>query len=268
MNRPASAPEYRPGSGDIAPITAPGLGNLPHGFFTRRGGVSSGLYASLNCGPGSGDDALAVQENRRRVAARLQAPLGLASLYQVHGRDVVIVDDRYDIAQRPKADGMATTRAGIALGILSADCAPVLFADSQAGVIGACHAGWRGALAGVTDATITAMEQLGARRNRIRAAIGPCIGQASYEVSAPFREEFLKADAQNALFFADGKRPGHWQFDLPRYLAERLQRSGVETENLNLDTCSDPDRFYSYRRMTLAGETDYGRQVSAIALPA
>lgn len=254
-------------SGDIAPITATGLAGLPHGFFTRRGGVSSGLYASLNCGPGSGDDPAAVQENRRRVAAHLQAPLGLISLYQVHGRDVVTVDAGYDVAQRPKADGVVTTQRGIALGILSADCAPVLFADADAAVIGACHAGWRGALAGVTDATIAAMERLGGRRNRVRAVIGPCIGQASYEVSAPFREEFLKADAQNVRFFADGKRAGHWQFDLPRYLLQRLERMGVEAENLVLDTCSDPDRFYSYRRMTLAGETDYGRQVSAIALP-
>jgi YfiH family protein len=254
-------------SGDIAPVTAAGLAGLPHGFFTRRGGVSTGLYASLNCGPGSGDDAAAVQENRRRVAAYLQAPLGLISLYQVHGRDVVTVDAGYDAAQRPKADGMATTQRGIALGILSADCAPVLFADADAAVIGACHAGWRGALAGVTDATIAAMERLGGRRNRMRAVIGPCIGQASYEVSVPFREEFLKADAQNARFFADGKRAGHWLFDLPRYLLQRLERMGVEADNLNLDTCSDPDRFYSYRRMTLAGESDYGRQVSAIALP-
>jgi YfiH family protein len=252
----------------IAPVTAAGLSGLPHGFFTRRGGVSTGLYASLNCGPGSSDDAAAVQENRHRVAASLNAPHGLVSLYQVHGRDVVVVGDDYDITQRPKADGLVTRRRGIALGILSADCAPVLFADTEAGVIGACHAGWRGALAGVSDATIEAMIALGARRERIRAAVGPCIGQVSYEVSAPFRAEFLAADTANAVFFATGKREGHWQFDLPAYLMQRLRHADVSAENLGLDTCSDPDRFFSYRRMTLQKEADYGRQVSAIALPA
>ncbi len=252
----------------LAPVTAVGLSGLPHGFFTRRGGISTGLYASLNCGPGSSDTPAAVQENRRRVAASLNAVHGLVSLYQVHGRDIVTVGEDYDIAQRPKADGLVTRRHGIALGILSADCAPVLFADTEADVIGACHAGWRGALAGVTDATIDAMIALGARREQIKAAIGPCIGQASYEVSAPFRDEFLAADAGNAVFFATGKREGHWQFDLPAYLKQRLQLAGVVAETLGLDTCSDPDRFFSYRRMTLLKEADYGRQVSAIALPA
>lgn len=252
----------------IAPVTAAGLSGMPHGFFTRRGGVSTGLYASLNCGPGSSDDATAVQENRRRVATSLNAPHGLVSLYQVHGREVITVGDDYDITQRPKADGLVTRRRGIALGILSADCAPVLFADAEAAVIGACHAGWRGALAGISDATIDAMITLGARRERIQAAIGPCIGQASYEVSAPFRDEFLGADAANSVFFATGKREGHWQFDLPAYLMQRLRQAGVAAENLGLDTCSDADRFFSYRRMTLLKEADYGRQVSAIALPA
>lgn len=250
----------------IAPVTAESLSGLPHGFFTRHGGVSTGLYASLNCGPGSSDDAAAVQQNRHRVAASLNARHGLVSLYQVHGRDVVVVGDDYDITQRPKADGLVTTRRGIALGILSADCAPVLFADMEASVIGACHAGWRGALAGVSDATIEAMIALGARRERIRAVVGPCIGQASYEVSGPFRVEFLDADAANAVFFAAGKREGHWQFDLPAYLMQRLRHADVLAENLGLDTCSDPDRFFSYRRMTLQKEADYGRQVSAIAL--
>ncbi len=253
---------------DIAPVTAASLSGLPHGFFTRRGGVSTGLYASLNCGPGSSDDPAAVQENRRRVAVSLHAPHGLASLYQVHGREVVAVGDDYDIAQRPKADGLVTRRRGIALGILSADCAPVLFADTEAGVIGACHAGWRGALAGISDATIEAMIALGANRARIKAAIGPCIGQASYEVSNPFRNEFLAADTGNAAFFAAGKRNGHWQFDLPAYLMLRLRQADVAAETLGLDTCSDAGLFFSYRRMTLLKETDYGRQVSAIALPA
>jgi YfiH family protein len=251
----------------IAPVTAPGLAGLPHGFFTRHGGISTGLYAQLNCGPGSSDDPAAVQENRRRVAEALGARHGLISLYQVHGRDVVTVAEDYDLMQRPKADGLVTRRRGIALGILSADCAPVLFADTEAGVVGACHAGWRGALAGITDATLAAMEALGARRVNIRAAIGPCIGQTSYEVSAPFRDEFLADADSNAAFFKNGRRTGHWQFDLPGYLMQRLDRAGIATENLGLDTCSDPDRFFSYRRMTLAGEADYGRQVSAIALP-
>lgn len=251
----------------IAPVTAAGLSGLPHGFFTRRGGVSTGLYASLNCGPGSSDDADAVQENRRRVATNLNAPRGLVSLYQVHGREVVTVGEDYDITQRPKADGLVTRRRGIALGILSADCAPILFADIEASVVGACHAGWRGALAGVSDATIDAMIALGARRERIKAAIGPCIGQASYEVSAPFRDEFLAVDAGNTVFFTTGRRDGHWQFDLPAYLMQRLRQAGAAAENLGLDTCSDPGRFFSYRRMTLLKEADYGRQVSAIALP-
>lgn len=252
---------------DIDPVTAPLLAGIPHGFFTRRGGVSQGLYASLNCGPGSSDAPENVAANRARVARMLGAGHGLASLYQVHGREVVVVDDEYDMAARPKADGLVTTRRGVALGVLSADCAPVLFADPEAGVIGACHAGWRGALAGVSDATIVAMEALGAARSRIRAAIGPCIGPRSYEVSDPFRAEFLAADPMNAIFFAPGNRPGHWQFDLPRYLLQRLERTGIAAQNLDLDTCSDTVRFYSYRRMTLAGEADYGRQVSAIALP-
>ncbi|WP_298727076.1 peptidoglycan editing factor PgeF [uncultured Ferrovibrio sp.] len=255
-------------NGKIDPATALSLAGIPHGFFTRQGGVSTGIYQSLNCGPGSSDDAAAVQENRRRVAATLGASAGLVSLYQVHGRDVVVVDDGYDLSVRPKADGMVTTRRRIALGILSADCAPVLFADREANVIGACHAGWRGALAGITDATIEAMEKLGARRDRIHAVIGPTIGQASYEVSDPFRAAFLEAEHGNSIFFAPGKREGHWQFDLPGYLMRRLSRAEVAAENLALDTCSDAERFFSYRRATLAGEPDYGRQISAIMLPA
>ncbi|WP_430395411.1 peptidoglycan editing factor PgeF [Ferrovibrio sp.] len=249
-------------------LTAPVLATLPgirHGFFTRRGGVSEGLYASLNCGPGSADAAENVAENRRRVAASLGAS-GLASLYQVHGREVVVVDENYDITARPKADGLVSRQRGVALGVLAADCTPVLFADAQAQVIGACHAGWRGALAGVTDATIGAMEQLGARREHIRAAIGPTIRQQSYEVSEPFRAEFTAADAANADFFGPGKRQGHWQFDLPGYLARRLGNAGIAFEDLCRDTLCEPENFYSYRRMTLNQEADYGRQVSAIAL--
>ncbi len=256
-------------AGDVAPVTAASLADMRHGFFTRRGGVSGGIYASLNCGPGSADDQAAVHENRRRVAVALGAERGLVSLYQVHGRDVVVVGKDYDIdGPRPKADAMVTTCRGVALGILTADCAPVLFADAAAGVIGACHAGWRGALAGVSDATIEAMERLGARRERIRAAIGPLIRQPSYEVSDSFRAGFLEAAAGNAAFFTAGWRAGHWQFDLPGYLMQRLQQAGVAAEDLGLDTCADAARFFSYRRTTHAGEPDYGRQISAIALPA
>lgn len=239
--------------------------NLRHGFFTREGGVSDGVYASLNCGPGSGDDAARVAINRTRVAEALGAT-ALATLHQVHGREVVTVEADYDATQRPKADGIVTRRAGLALGILTADCAPVLFADAEAGVIGACHAGWRGALAGVTDATIAAMERLGAARKAIRAVIGPTIRQASYEVSDPFRAEFIAADASNGTFFAPGARSGHWQFDLPGYLLKRLQAVGIAAADTGHDTLSDPARFFSYRRTTLNGEPDYGRQISVIVL--
>lgn len=254
----------------LAPITLPHLaaGNLRHGFFTRQGGVSAGLYASLNCGPGSADDAAAVQTNRARVAAHMGAPERLATLYQVHGSDVVVIDDAYDFSARPKADGLVTKQPGVALGILAADCAPVLFADALAGVIGACHAGWRGALYGAADATVAAMETLGADRSRIKAAIGPCIRQASYEVSDPFRDTFIKEAAGNAAWFGQGERPGHWQFDLPGYLLQRLRGLGLDAVDCGLDTRADAERFYSYRRMTLAGEADYGRQISAIALSA
>lgn len=252
----------------LDPITLPHLaaGNLRHGFFTRQGGVSSGLYASLNCGPGSADDAMAVQTNRARVAAHMGAADRLATLYQVHGNAVIEVGADYDFSTRPKADGLVTKQPGIALGILAADCAPVLFADAQGGVIGACHAGWRGALYGAADATIAAMEKLGAQRSRIKAAIGPCIRQASYEVSDPFRDTFLKEASGNAAWFGQGERPGHWQFDLPGYLLQRLRGLDVDAVDCGLDTRSDAERFFSYRRMTLAGEADYGRQISAIAL--
>lgn len=239
---------------------------LRHGFFTRRGGLSTGIYASLNCGPGSQDEPANVAANRLRVAAALGAGRGLVSLYQVHGRNVVTVDRNTDPAARPKADGLVTDQPGIALGILSADCAPVLFADAAAGVVGACHAGWRGALEGVSDTTIAAMEHLGARRERIVAVIGPTIAQASYEVSDPFRDIFLNADAASTVFFAAGIRPGHWQFDLPGYLLTRLRQAGVTAHDTALDTRADATRFFSYRRTTLAQEPDYGRQISAIAL--
>jgi YfiH family protein len=258
-----------------------GLPGLRHGFFTRQGGVSTGIYASLNCGVGSNDDPLKVSANRAAAMTRLGLPAGaLVTLFQVHGRDVVRVDAPIPLVSRPKADAMVTTRPGIALGILAADCSPVLFADIDATVIGACHAGWRGALAGVTDATVAAMEKLGARRGRIVAVIGPTIAQTSYEVGPEFPGRFNETDAANARFFlasdlaspteagfAKAGRPGHFRFDLPGYLAARLGRLGLAAiADLKRDTLSAPDEFFSFRRTALAREPDYGRQLSAIAL--
>lgn len=243
-----------------------GLPGIAHGFFGRAGGVSRGLYASLNCGQGSDDRPEDVAENRARVARGVGvAPDRLVSVHQVHGRDAVAVTAPW--AERPKADAMVTTVPGLALGVLAADCTPILFADPAAGVIGAAHAGWRGALAGVADATVAAMERLGARRDRIRVAIGPTIRRQSYEVGQEFPAPFLAESADNAAFFHPAARPGHHMFDLPGYLAARLGRLGLAAiDDLEQDTLSQPERFFSYRRTTLAGEADYGRQLSAIAL--
>ncbi|MDA5194776.1 peptidoglycan editing factor PgeF [Govanella unica] len=243
---------------------------LRHGFFTRQGGISRGVYTSLNCGPGSADDPAHVVENRRRVVERLaedliSTDLPLCSLYQVHGPAVVHVTAPWDAANRPEADAMVTDRPGIALGILTADCTPVLFADPQAGVVGAAHAGWKGALYGVLGATITAMERLGASRSRIQAAIGPTIAQESYEVSAAFRATFLEQDPGHARFFVPGRDSDHAQFDLPGFVAARLLAEGIGgLDDLKLDTYADSRRFFSFRRTTHHGEADYGRQISAI----
>ncbi|GJE04616.1 peptidoglycan editing factor PgeF [Methylobacterium isbiliense] len=251
-------------------IEAPALGALPglrHAFFTREGGVSEGLYASLNGGLGSGDDPARVAENRRRMTARLGlAPDALASLYQVHSAEALVVEAPF--AERPKADGMATRVPGLALGILTADCGPILFADPANRVVGAAHAGWKGALTGVIEATLEAMEGLGAERGRITAVIGPTIGAAAYEVGPEFRQRFEEAAADNARYFAPSReRPGHSLFDLPAYIVARLERAGVGTvADLGLCTYSDPDRFFSYRRTTQRREADYGRLVAAIAL--
>ena len=251
-------------------IEALALGALPglrHAFFTREGGVSEGLYASLNGGLGSGDDPARVAENRRRMTARLGlAPDALASLYQVHSAEALVVDAPF--AERPKADGMATRVPGLALGILTADCGPILFADPANRVVGAAHAGWKGALTGVIEATLEAMEGLGAERGRITAVIGPTIGAAAYEVGPEFRQRFEEAAADNARYFAPSReRPGHSLFDLPAYIVARLERAGVGTvADLGLCTYSDPDRFFSYRRTTHRREADYGRLVAAIAL--
>lgn len=243
------------------------LEGLPHGFLGRRGGVSTGLVAGLNVGLGTGDEADAVAENRRRAVAAVAPGARLATVYQVHSPDCVTVAAPWPDAERPHADALVTDRPGLLLGIVTADCAPVLLADRQAGVVGAAHAGWKGAVGGVTDATIAAMEALGAERSRIVAAIGPCISHASYEVDAGFRDRFLAEAPGNARFFAAG-RADHFQFDLEGYVAARLKAAGIgAVEPLALDTYPQPDRFYSFRRATHRAEPDYGRQISLIGLP-
>jgi len=249
-------------------IRAAALGAVPHGFLGRSGGVSTGVLAGLNIGFGSSDDRAAIEENRRRAIAAVFPRAELATVHQIHSAKVVYAERPWPQGERPEADAMVTDRPNLLLGILTADCAPVLFADVEAGVVGAAHAGWRGALAGVTDATIAAMERLGARRARIQGAIGPCIGQASYEVDEAFRARFLADDPANARLFISGpgERP---HFALEAYLAGRLETAGIgAVEPLALDTYADPGRFYSYRRATHRGEPDYGRQVSLIGLPA
>jgi hypothetical protein len=237
---------------------------ISHGFFGRTGGVSSGIYASLNCGPGSNDDATHVEENRRRVRAALRTDT-LNTLYQIHSPTAVTVTAPWQTP--PQADAMVTKTPGIALGILSADCAPVLFADAEAGVIGTAHAGWKGALAGVTDSALAAMEALGARRTRIAAAIGPCISQANYEVGEEFRARFVAADKSNAQFFGKADRPLHHQFDLEAYVAFRLSSAGLaNVSRLSACTYAREADFFSFRRATHRGEADYGREISAIVL--
>lgn len=240
------------------------LGAIPHGFLGRRGGVSQGIVSGLNVGHGAGDEAEAVAENRRRAVGAVLPGAALATVYQVHSPDAVTVVRPWPHADRPRADAMATDRPGVLLGIVTADCAPVLLADAEAGVIGAAHAGWRGALGGVLEAVVGEMAGLGAERRRIVAAIGPAIGLSSYEVDDAFRSHFGDSDE---AFFAPG-RPGHWQFDLEGYAAARLGRAGVaKVERLGLDTYADADRFYSYRHATHRGEPNYGRQISLIGLP-
>jgi hypothetical protein len=247
-------------------IRASGLGDLPHGFLGRRGGISTGECAGLNVGYGSNDDRAAIDENRRRAIEALLPAAELATVHQIQSADVVYCGAPWPQDQRPRADAMVTDKRNLLLGILTADCAPVLFADAEARVIGAAHAGWRGAIAGVTDATLAAMERLGARRTSIRAAVGPCIAQPSYEVDEGFRTRFLEVDPGNARFFTTGIA-GKPHFDLPGYVGERLRAAGLlQVEILGLDTYADPDRFYSFRRATHRGEADYGRQLSAIAL--
>ena len=240
---------------------------LAHGFFGRQGGVSEGIYASLNCGPGSGDDRAKVIENRRRAMQALGADGRLLTLYQIHSSKAVTVTQPWEIGESPQADAMVTNLPGLALGMLTADCAPVLLADTEAGVIGAAHAGWKGALDGIVESTVAAMAKLGAVRGRIAAAIGPCISQANYEVEGEFRANFTSADSANARFFAPGDREGYFRFDLEAYVAMRLDDAGIaDVEALAACTYARAGDFYSFRRATHAGEKDYGREVSAIML--
>lgn len=242
------------------------LPGMAHGFFGRDGGVSTGLYASLNCGPGSKDDPAAVAENRRRAAEALCPGAALTSLSQIHSPFVHRVGPGWDTAAHPEGDGLATATLGMALGILTADCAPVLFADAEARVIGAAHAGWKGALSGVLEATVAAMESLGAARANIAAAVGPCISAANYEVGADFRARFLEADAANAGFFRAG-RPDRWHFDLEAFAAARLADLRIgRIECLGVCTYPPENGFFSFRRTTHAGAPDYGREISAIVL--
>ena len=247
-------------------ITSPSLEGVAHGFFTRRGGASSGIYAGLNCGGGSDDQRDAVALNRARVAAAMGvAPEDLASVVQTHSADVVTVTGPMD-APRPEADGMVTATPGVALTVLTADCEPVLFADGAAGVIGAAHAGWKGALGGVLEATVEAMVALGAARGRIVAVIGPTLGRTAYEVGPEFRDRFVEADPGNARYFLPGEGD-RLMFDLPGYGLARLAAAGVgQAEWTGHCTYSDPVRFYSYRRSVHRKEADYGRLISVIRL--
>lgn len=250
-------------------IRSAGLAGVAHGFLGRRGGVSAGEVAGLNVGPSdprlAGDDAGAVAANRARAVAAVLPGARLVTVYQVHSADCVVAGEWED-AERPHADALVSDRPGLLLGILTADCAPVLLADGQAGVIGAAHAGWKGALGGVIESTVAAMVGLGARREAIHAAIGPCIAQASYEVDAAFAERFATSGGIRGDCFAPGKA-GHWQFDLSGYVARRLDGAGVGlVEQMGLDTYQDARRFFSFRRATHLGQAAYGRQISLIGL--
>ena len=242
---------------------------IRHGFFTREGGVSDGIYGSLNCGAGSSDRPENVIENKRRAAERVDVDAdALVTLYQVHSATVVAIEDaRAVMADRPQADAMVTDRPGIALGILTADCAPVLFADPVARVIGAAHAGWKGALNGVIQNTVSAMENLGARREDVTACVGPCIAQKSYQVGPDFPDPFVAADPGAAAYFAPDHEPGKHLFDLRGFVLSSLAKAGIEKrEALDIDTYARDNLFFSYRRTCHRGEDDYGRQLSAISL--
>ncbi|WP_315835134.1 peptidoglycan editing factor PgeF [Bradyrhizobium prioriisuperbiae] len=253
-------------------LTSPLLSAVPglrHAFFTREGGVSNGIYASLNGGLGSNDDQTHVAENRRRMAETLGvAPSHFLTAYQVHSPDVAVVTEPWTPESRPKVDAIVTATPGLALGVSAADCGPILFADAQARVIGAAHAGWRGAFMGVLESTLAAMEKLGADRSRVVAAIGPLIRQRSYEVGEEFVHRFGRDDPANAQFFAPSERTGHAMFDLAGYIRMRLERAGVLLID-DPDICTyEDERFFSYRRTTHRGEPDYGRHIHALVLEA
>jgi hypothetical protein len=245
-----------------------GAEGISHAFFTRRGGVSGGLYDSLNGGVGSRDDKEAVAENRARMAAAIGVtPASLLAPFQIHSPDALAVDQPWPADARPRCDALVTTTRKLGLAVTGADCGIILFADDNAGVVGAAHAGWKGALTGIIEATIGAMVRLGARRERIAAALGPTIRQQSYEVGSEFAARFAGTEAASARFFAPSARAGHSMFDLPGFIASRVAAAGVDRfEDLGLDTYADEARFYSYRRATHRGEADYGRLVAAIAL--
>jgi YfiH family protein len=258
----------------LKPLTAEHLSTtkgVRHGFFTREGGISEGIFAALNVGLGSSDNPDHVQENRRRAATTLDVGEGsLVTAYQVHSAKVAVVEKPWKPGSAPQVDAMVTQRRGLALGILTADCAPILLADVKAGVIGAAHAGWKGAIGGVIEATVEAMTKLGAKPERILAAVGPCIAQNSYEVGPEFPAPFVAEDPMNGRYFLpdrNGDGEPRWRFDLGGYVSDKLERlSLAAVETLPYDTCADDRHFFSYRRACLRGEKDYGRGLSAIAL--
>ncbi len=251
----------------VEPFLARTLEGVPHGFLGRKGGVSQGICSGLNVGLGSGDDRAAVEANRRLAVEAVAPGTRLVTLHQVHSATAIAVTEPFPDDARPHADALVTDRPGLALGILTADCTPVLFADSRAGIVGAAHAGWKGALGGVVAATVEAMEALGASRENIAAAVGPTIARKSYEVDEAFFRRFVEDDPDKERFFSGG-REGRRQFDLEGYVVSRLAEAGVtRIEALGLDTYSNPNLFYSYRRATHRGEPDYGRQISLIAVP-
>jgi len=243
------------------------LTGIDHAFFTRRGGVSEGLYESLNVGLGSRDDPERVRENRRQAAAALGAEAGqLITAYQVHSARAITVEAPFG-GEPPEADALVTATPGLMLGALAADCAPILIADGRARIVAAVHAGWKGALAGVAASAVEAMVALGAARERLVAAVGPCIGQASYEVGLEFEGRFVSASGDFQRFFAAGVDPEKRQFDLPGFVLGRLAAAGVaRAEWIGADTCAESADFFSHRRMTLNGEADYGRGLSAIII--
>jgi len=246
--------------------TATVLAGTRHGFLGRQGGVSTGIFTSLNVGLGSGDDRAALAQNRRRALRAVAPDATLVTLHQIHSNTAVAVTAPFADDARPHADGLVTGTPGLALGILTADCVPILFADTKAGIIGAAHSGWKGTLTGIAAATVAAMEALGAHRANIAAAVGPCIAQRSYEVDSSFRDRFLADSPGQDRYFIPG-RPAHFQFDLEGLVAARLAAEGLgRVELLGHDTYADAGRYFSYRRTTHAGESDYGRQLSLIAL--